>query len=327
MEVHTDINIRRFKSLPRYEPQVKDSSVIMTYKNCPLEYFYRYVLGYTRQGNPAYLAFGTCYHFYRERLEIEFKKFIEANEAKEDATDMAYFIAAQDTLKLWDSLSQNITPDVKWEFLNKGLLKTSMEYVWKNHWKKEKLVGAMTVIATEQPFNIQIGDGTNTWWIGGRADQVAKWNGRVWGKDFKTSSKEDRWFVRGINPNHQFPFYTVSEEIIHGQPIQGQIVEMLYNGDPPKKATTKSRGPEIFVHPVSYTTEEKENFKEELMYWLGLMDRSRETDTYVKNENRCTFCQFHEVCQNSNDRGREQTLKQKYKIQIWDFMNPNNSDI
>jgi hypothetical protein len=327
METHKDINIRRFKSLPRYEPVVKDSSVIMTYKNCPLEYFYRYVLGYNRQGNPAYFAFGTCYHFYRESLEIEFKKFIESNEAKEDAVDMAYFLAAQETLKLWDKLSPDITPDVKWEFLNKGLLKTSMEYVWKNHWKKEKLVGAMTVVATEQPFTIQITNGKTEWWIGGRADQLAKWNGRLWGKDFKTSSKEDRWFVRGTNPNHQFALYTISEEIIHGEPIQGQIVEMLYNGEPPKKASTKPRGPEIFVHPISFTTEQKGQFKEDLMFWLSRMDESRELDMYPMNENRCTFCQFHEVCQNSNDRGREQTLKQKYKIQMWDFMNPNASDV
>jgi hypothetical protein len=326
VDVHTDIPIRRFKNLPRYEPVVKDSSVIMTYKTCPLKYFYRYILGYTRQGNPAYFAFGTCYHYFRERLEINYNQFIEAKEAKEDAVDMAYFISAQETLKLWDELSPAISPDAKWEFLNKGLLKSSMEYVWKNHWKKEKLVGAMTVIATEQPFTIQIGNGTKTWWIGGRADQLAKWNGRLWGKDFKTSSKEDRWFVRGTNPNHQFALYTVSEEIIHGQPIQGQIVEMLYNGEPPKKASTKSRGPEIFVHPISFTTEQKEQFKEELMYWLTLMDMSREMDMYVMNENHCTFCEFHEVCQNSNDRGREQTLKQKYHKKIWDFNNPTGDE-
>jgi hypothetical protein len=327
VEYEKPTTIRRFKELPRYEPLVKDSSVIMTFKTCQLKFFFRYVLGYTRQDNPAYFTFGTCYHYYREKLEIYYKQFSEAGEAKEDAVDMAYFLAAKDTLALWDKLAPDITPNPKFEFLNKGLLKDTMKYTWEKHWKKEKLTGAMTVVATEQPISVQITNGVREWWIGGRADQMVKWNGRFWGKDFKTSSKEDRWFVRGINPNHQFLFYTILEEIVHGQPLQGQIVEMMYNGEPPKKASTAPRGPEIYTHPVSYTTEEKELFKEELMGWLTLMDNAREADMYLKNESHCSFCEFHEVCQNSSDRGRVQTLKSKYQVKIWDFMNPNNGDV
>ena len=45
----------------------------------------------------------------------------------------------------------------------------------------------------------------------GRADQIVKWSGKVWGRDFKTSSKDGAFYQRQLDPNEQFTGYTYAE--------------------------------------------------------------------------------------------------------------------
>lgn len=281
-----------------YEPEILDSTAVMCYKTCPRKYYYRMVLGYDVKTTMPYFAFGTAYHKFREQLELE---------PKDQDEKLTFQNASARALDHWNKHGTESPIGTKWDFLNTERLIKSLVAVY-THWKKERREGRIVVLATEQSFSLQLPDGTIT---GGRADQIVKWNGKVWGRDFKTSSKLGPFYERTLEPNDQFTRYTWAESQLAGEKVQGQIVEVLYN--------TKKDGPKIISYMTSRTDWQIETWIKEHTFWVDMIKKSRETGMYPMNEKSCAFCEFHSVCKMPSQPSMIQNLKSNYQLKPWRF--------
>lgn len=314
MEVHpSPIEKRKFMvRFPRYEPIVKDHTAIITAKNCFRLYFYRIVLGKTPKEEAIYFAWGNAYHSFRYHLQKEYgygptkpPKWDEIK-AKE-----AFAVAAFNGIEYWKKHGRDQEAGTKYGFMTTERLLRSFKVAWE-HWCRETQRGVFEVIAIEQPFNIQMEDGTCR---AGRADQIVKWSGKTWGRDFKTSSKEGQWYERTLDPNEQFTGYTWAEGKLAGIQIQGQLVEVLFNSNPTKSDT---KGPKILEYTASRTTYQLDQWEKEHIFFNKLLDQCREEDIWPMEEVGCPFCPFHVVCKQSSEASMIYQLETQFHTVPWD---------
>lgn len=284
----------------RYEPIIQDYTQMNLFDQCDRKYFYRIVLGRVplRTNNQAVLDFGTAYHKFREVLEREHMNGKGEKFAFGSAIEAALAIPI------------DIPPrGSKWEYLDKAKLMEAcgVAFEW---WKQEKKQGTKKVIAIEQPFNVMLPDGS---FIGGRADQIIDWNGKRYGRDFKTSSKSEEVFRKGLDPNDQCVRYTVGESEISGERIVGIIFEALYHSK-----TGKTRiGPELSERTDSQLNvwlTEKEHINRQLKL-------DRDYDIWPMRTSNCSWCDYHQVCTRSNEQAQMAYLEQHFKLQPWDHTN------
>lgn len=308
----------------RYEPRIKDSTQIMAAKTCLRKYFYQIVLGRVPQKSAIYLTWGSAYHKFREHLERFYgfghDKPVKFDEAK---SMEAYLYALEIARKYWqkEAVPEPIGSD--FDFMTEARLIKSCATAFK-HWKKEKLQGIIEVIAVEQAFNVQLVDGSST---SGRGDQMIRWNGRLWGRDFKTTSKDAKFYARGIEPNDQFTRYTVAEGKLAGEFVQGQFIEVLYNGKSTggyqSKKTGKTtpiveKGPEIVEFQTSRTPYQLRVFEQEAGIMNKIIDVCREADVWPMQEVNCPFCPYHSVCTKPTEGGMMAQLEGYYDVRPWD---------
>ena len=307
METYQAPVIRHFPQLKRYEPVIEDSSAMMTYKTCPRLYLLRIILGFVPKENPPYFAFGTAYHKFREVLEITHKAGGDDTEAMKAA-----MIAG---LHSYQKSGVVVKIGTRFDFLTPERLLQSFKVTW-DWWRKEKEDKRLIVVETEQPIMTQGPDGK---WVAGRADQMVRWNGEPWGRDFKTSSKMGDFYKRTLEPNDQFTRYTYIESVLNGAEvdlsnkkgiIKGQLVEVLYN--------TKNEGPKIIPFQTTRTLEQLQEWMKDRMFWAEMIDKSRLTDNYPMNEKSCAFCKMHSVCTKTSESAQLYELKSHFKIEPWD---------
>lgn len=279
------------KKYARHEPLVKDHTAMIAAKTCLRKFFYQIVIGKVPNETAIYLTWGSSYHKFREVLELT-KDVAEAMKAG---------------LEIWDK-GQGADPPVgtKWEFLTKARLLASFKagYEW---WCTEKKQGKIEVIAVEQPFNIQLPDGS---YNGGRADQIIKLNGVCYGRDFKTTSKEGSFYSRGLEPNDQFTRYTYSEGKLTGMRVQGQLVEVLYN--------SKKDGPKISTYITTRSEYQLKQWEKEAIFMNKILDMCREEDTWPMEEAACAFCPYHSVCKAPSEGAMMAKLDSEYVTRPWD---------
>lgn len=301
MEIHKPETVTFMKTFQRNEPIIMDATAIMTYKTCPLKYFYRIVLGMAPKITPPYFAFGTAYHKYREKLEFGIINGLSETQS--------HTFAVAEAVKYAMNHFSKGTVEAKWSHLTIDLLKKSCNVAFE-HWLKERIEGGITVVAFEQPFTLDL-DG---YWFAGRADQIIKRkNSQVWGRDFKTTSKFTPFYQRGLEPNFQFTGYTWGESKLSHSDVQGQIVEVLVNERQKNNIITK-------IEPLT-TTRTKgqiERWKKDTLLWLSMIDTSRKLDHYPMNEKHCTFCEYHSVCKAPTESGQMSQLRTYFKHQPWD---------
>ena len=277
-----------------------DSTASKLMKECLRKYFYRIVLGRTPPVNidPPWFPWGTAIHKFQEIMETE---------------GLAKALVYAATFK--PAISEEFK---KYSFLDKTrFIKTVNLIVQEN--VREKSQGALKVIATEQPFNVQLPDGS---FIGGRFDQVIDWRGKIWIRDFKTTSKQKSYFQRSMDPNDQAMRYLYAATMMHlgpeafekGRLIDGVIFQAYYNA-----ATV---GPETY--PILYTknnTQVKAWLRDQ-MFLNARLKESREQDVWPMSECRsCTFCEYAQVCKMPSEAGMVQILKNNYQFKPWDFTN------
>lgn len=312
MEIHDHPNKWFMAKYPRYEPVIIDHTAMITAKTCLRLYFYRIVLGRSPKEEPPYFAWGGAYHLYRYLLELGYG--INENKPKQfDDTKAqeAYVQAAQGGLAYWKKHGHDQEIGSKYEFMTtERLLKSFLEAY--AHWTREKKQGKIEVIAIEQPLNAELPDGT---FRSGRADQIVRWNGKVWGRDFKTTSKDTAFYERNLDPNEQFTGYTYIEGKFCGEPIQGQIIELLYNAKPTK---SDSKGPTIVEKLASRTPYQLQVWEREHMHYNKLIAQSRESDIWPMQEVSCPFCPFHSVCKQGSEAAMMYQLETQYKVSPWD---------
>lgn len=281
----------------RYEPAVQDSSAMSTFKRCKRLYFYRYVLGFIIPKVPIYYAFGTAIHKFWELY----------------TTDYNFDAAVAAAVESW-RLSKAI-PSLgdKFDFLTlERLILTCKEA--KNTIDVDKRQGAMTIIAREQIIEVVI-PGTDIR-IGGRADQLLNWGGKIWGGDIKTTSKQIELWKRGIEPNDQFTRYTYMECLLTGGVVSGQMVTVIHN--------SKKLGPIIQRVPTTRTQAQLAQWAKEQIHYNDFLKLCRERDIWPMDDDTapsspCKFCDYRIVCSSSNEADMVTKLKAGYKQSPWDF--------
>lgn len=316
-------NIRYMKRLKRFEPRVMDHSAIIQAMRCKKKYFFRVVLGFVQADQPQYFGFGSCYHKFREVLERMY--MAEKNVVIKASPEFQMTIfgqALQTALKLWeDKKMRDPVVGDKWEFLTRGRLMESCTVAFKN-WQREKERGRIEVIAVEQDAIIPLPDGQE---IGVKLDQVVRWNGKVWGRDFKTSSKaQDAWFTRTLDPNDQFTRYTYGEQKLCGEDVQGQLIEVLYNAKGTKAEPKK--GPTIYQHMATRSQTQLAEWEKEQMFYGKLLDLCRTEDIWPMEPASCPYCEFHSVCQKPGENAQMAKLEAEFVVNPWNFMDRDVDD-
>lgn len=305
-------NKRYMAKFERFEPVIRDHTAIITAKKCFRMYFYQIVLGRRLREDFVVFAWGSSYHKFREVLSLEYgigeqtpKKFDE-DKAKE-----AFVKAAQVGLDYWTKNGKDQPVDSKWEFMTSSRLLQSFKVAYE-HWMHERKQGKIIVIAVEQAFNVRLKDGRYT---SGRVDELLRWQGRIWGRDFKTSAKDENYFKRSITPNDQFSRYTVAEGLLCGEPIQGQVIEQLWNA---KSTKTQVKGPKIFTHLATRTKSELEEWEDGNSAIEDFLDVCRERDIWPQCEVNCNWCPYHIVCKAANESAKMNILENMYQVIPWD---------
>lgn len=294
---------RFMPALQRMEPLILDHTAIIAAKQCLRKYFFQIVTGHTQRGpTPMYFAFGSAYHKFREVLDEEYMKGNTTTELKLALTAAVdYFAKATG--------GKNPPVGDKFDFLTQERLIQSCGVAYK-HWQKEKAQKKIEILAVEQPFNVPVGDTSE--FTSGRFDQIVRWNGKVWGRDFKTSSKEGMFYQRGLDPNDQFTRYTYAEQKLAGVRVEGQIIEVLYN--------SRKAGPTITTYLSSRTQWQLDDWEKDELFTRKVLDMCREEDRWPKHENSCPFCPFHSVCKMGSEGSQVAKLKAEFTQKAWNNM-------
>lgn len=308
MSKHIEYPNKKFMArLPRYEPIVDDHTAQSVFDECDRKYFYRVILGKVpaRSNNQVVLDAGTLYHKFREVLELTYK-------ATKDF-DRAYGEALKPVL----TGNLDIPPDgSKFSYIDRRFLVKCCALAFER-WKKEKADGKIEVIATEQPFNCRLPDGS---FIGGRADEIVRWGGSIYGRDFKFSSKNKEMWSRLINPNEQATRYIVGESEVTGERVEGIIFEVLHHDKGIKKDDYEPRI-EIIPHLAGRTDNELREWIQDRTHINRQRALNREYDIWPKREfkTNCAWCDFAIVCRQENEEAQMAKLETNYKTQPWDF--------
>ena len=312
MEIHRGTKRAFMEKYDRYEPVVKDHTQVITFKTCPRMYFYQIVLGRVPKDEAVYFAWGSAYHKFRYVLEVAYglnsdkPKMFDESRAADALTK-----AVNEGMSYWKRYGKDQPLDTKWEFMTgERLLRTFMAAF--QHWTKEKKQGRIEVLAVEQLFNVLLPDGQRT---SGRADQIVRWNYGIWGRDFKTTSKPKEFRERLIEPNDQFTRYTFAEAQLCGEPVQGQIIEFMYNAKSTKK---EQKGPEIDPVMASRSQWQIDQWVRDEKMWRQMIDLAREEDVYPMTEVSCPFCPYHSVCKQSSETSMMAQLEANYTVRPWD---------
>jgi hypothetical protein len=307
------------KKFKRYEPMVMDHSAIIVAKTCTRKYFYRIVLGFAPRARPQYFGFGSCYHKFREILERKWMDDPRPHPVKviDQEFQMKCFAeAVSATRNLWKVLGMKdpIVGD-KWDFMTEARLVESCAVAFK-HWQKEKIQNRIEVIAIEQNFIVPLPDGS---YRGGKKDQITRWNQKVWVRDWKTSSKEQNaYYTRTLDPNDQFMGYAYGAQHLCGEPVQGVLVEVLYNAKGTKSDPKK--GPEIHQHISSRSQGQMQQWEKEQVTFNKQLNVAREDDVWPMEERSCPFCEYHSVCTRASESAQMAKLEAEFVVQPWNFL-------
>lgn len=275
----------------RHEPLIKDHTSVIAAKTCLRKYFYQIVIAKRPKEDAIYFAWGSAYHKFREILEL--------------TKDLPKAMTAG--AGVWQA-KQGANPPVghKFEFLTAERLIKSFTVAYE-HWQEEKRQNRVEVLAVEQPFNVELADGSFT---SGRVDQIVRWGGKIWGRDFKTSSKEGMFYSRSLEPNDQFTRYTFAESKLAGEPVQGQIIEVLYN--------SKKEGPRISTYTAARSRYQLEQWEKENIHFNKIISLSRNEDVWPMQEVGCPFCPYHSVCKLPSEAAQMAQLDAEYVTRPWD---------
>lgn len=312
MELEPVITRNYMARFDRYEPLIKDSTATKVYKECPKKYFLSIILGFNSPDKFIVFTWGSAYHKFREVLEKLYGFGANAPATYDaDKAHEAFIGAAQKGLEYWRKHGEDQETGTKWAFMTAERLILSFKRAFE-HWKIEKSRGQIEVVAVEEPFNIQLENGVRT---SGRFDQIIRWNGKLWDRDFKTTSKDSSFYARQLEPNDQFTRYTLAIEYLAGEPGQGVVAELLYNNNATRN---KTHGPDIFPLTTSRTRSQLKTFENELGVISKKMSISRELDVWEKHENACAFCPFHSVCTEPTEEAEMAKLEQHFIVRPWD---------
>lgn len=295
-----EVPTRKFlPTLERAEPLIKDHTATQAFKQCPRKYFYRHVLGRVApvQKNQQIFDWGSAVH-----------KFCEVYSEKKD-----FDIALLGAMRIFSAPR----PDSQNKFLTADRLiqtcKKLQEYL-----EKEKASGFTEVLHNEHPWNVDLPNSVQT---GGRFDQVIMMGGKLWPRDWKTTTKQPNMFASSLNPNDQAIRYTYAISRLQGWDST--------NKDPKLKAegikyvviyNSSSVGPRVEEFPVLFSNDQLVTWERQQIYLYNWMSLCRLQDEWPMFEGNCGWCDYVNVCRAPTEKEMERRLKENFSFKPWNHM-------
>lgn len=294
--------------MERYEPVLQDHTAMNLYDTCDHKYFLRIVLGFTppHSNTQNLLDAGSHYHKFREILERTW--FDPVTQVGKKDVEEAQFKAFSYILSNKVEVTP-AAPNSKWSYMDKASLILCCKAAFE-HWCNEKKEGKKRVIAIEQPFNLQLSDGSFT---AGRADQIIEW-GDYWGRDFKFTGKNPENFKRTIDPNEQGTRYIFSESELLQTRLEGIAFEGLHH------SYTQKDGLKIHFesHLVGKTDSQLRRWLADKIFLNEQLKNNREKDQWPLRTNNCAYCDYIKVCKKPNEQAMMSELETYFKVKPWD---------
>lgn len=296
-------------TLPIFEPEVFDNSMMETHSRCPRKYFYRYGLRRAPRGENFPIQFGLAYHDYRERIQPHFIEGVgvplEVHEALRNEIVGAY---------------EDPPLGHRKDYLTASRLEQTLDLAFAriNH----EVNQGLKVIQSEQSFQLEL-DGVEEL-FGGRMDQVIFWNGAVWMRDFKTTSRMGSSYSKKFNPSNQMTGYVWAAGKLGGKLPKGVLIEVVYN--------TKRSGPEFHQFLTERTPGQIEQWMETAKSEIAEIRRNHQRTEkmgYLAWPQRTGACEdfggcfYKDACKGDSAFGIEFFLKNQTDYSEWDFNDPN----
>lgn len=300
LEYHKPTVIKHFQRVPRVEPTVTDHSALKLYKECPRKYFYRIVLGYDEKETSIILTWGNALHKFWEILEKTYKV---SPVLAPDGAPFKTAVAA--TREFWAKEAKPAQLGTKYDYMTEANLIYMMKACY-DYWVAEKKLNKIKVVDIERGFCLRLPSGMVT---SGRIDQILSWNGRLWIRDWKTTSKNRFIFQTMLEPNDQITRYTWALSQLSGEAVQGAMLVAMYR--------TKNEEADLRDFHTTRNSFQIEVWLEDQASWKQKLDWSRDTDNYPMNETQCGFCKYKKICETPSAGGQESQLKSLFKYNPW----------
>lgn len=286
----------------RKEPLIKDHTATKLWKECPRKYFLRIVIGRTlaKQEMEVIFGWGNAVHMFMETMYLT-----EGDVQKSFVKALAIYKAPP--------------MGSKWPHLTVERLGRTIKLLTE-FYQKEKALGNVEVKGIEQPFNVELPDGTI---IGGRFDMFFTRNDRPLIRDWKTTTKQANWFLPTLNPNDQVTRYVYAASRLAGwsssNPTMGKIDGaefVVIENQPPTKSDPKH--PKVIAQLISKSHHELIEWEKDQMFIYKQMEFSRLHDIWPKHEGNCSWCDYRTVCRQQTPGGMEWELKSNFIQKFWD---------
>ena len=320
-------------TLPIYDIEVFDNSILSTFQRCPRKGFYQYGLRRAPLGINYPIQFGVAYHKFQEVIENLYKKLIVDGDKKlEDPKTqrLIYELAFSKATEV-TRVFQGGVAELSWvdppighdkEYLTKARLDATCEEAF-DAWIEEKREGIIEVILSEQGFDLIISE---NWPVGpmrygGRFDQLISWNRKLWLRDFKTTTRMGKTYGQKFDPDNQMSGYVWAGGLLSGQPIEGASIETVYN--------TKTKGPEFHNHLSTRTDWQIANWKEEAIDEISTVRDHFVKRTFPKRTDSCNDyggCFFRDACRRDGWGNIQRWLEANTVESFWDFTDPEGEE-
>lgn len=334
-------------TLPIHPREALDNSIAGTMNRCARLAFYNYALDRSPIVRNYPISFGQAYHIYRETLEkLYLSEVLEKGGSLGDLAKAMSIVAFKTATKDW------VDPPVEHKkgYLDLTRLRKTCEFSFAN-WLQEKEAGYIKVIATESPFQLELpgvwrcsgwrwcdylwyqeDSPTPNWMCPncgrpletrrflGKLDQILEWNGRLWIRDFKTTSRKVD-FNKKYNPDHQFTGYTWAAQKLSNRSIDGAWIDIIYN--------TKTKGPESYPTLATRSAGDIEHWLEWIHDSFSEWESRIRSGIWPMNTTECDHfgeCTFREACNSGDWFAISTWLEAKTVHSVWDPLNPEDEE-
>jgi hypothetical protein len=293
--------------LPVIPRATLDTSVLQTWQRCPRKAYLQYWLNRSPGGKNYSIGFGLAYHTFREELE---KLWMGSGEDWGVLGEL-YEAALALALDGWED------PPIEHSkmFLTRQRLTDSCVQGFEL-FCAEKRNKVFNVLEVEQGFQLPLPSGRI---FGGRFDQILEWNGQLWVRDFKTTSRMGASYARMFDPNDQMTCYTWAASQLSGRKVQGVIIQVIYN--------TKHKGPEHHQFISARSEAQIEEWKDNVEREAQIIEQHTAEGYFPMRTTGCNDfggCYYRDCCGMSSWKMRDAWLNAKTVESHWDFMNPDD---
>lgn len=340
------INPSKWKiTLPLYPPEeVMDNSTLSEYMRCPTRGLYKYGLRRGFEGKSYAIQYGLAYHAYRETVEkIMFERKCKMN-------DEVHELGLAAASKGWE----NPPPDHKKSHLDLVRLAKAISQA-RERIELEQHTKSVIITRPEEAFDLPLpfmlckdcgyahvevpeeykclNCGSSDLYIprhGGRVDQFIQYqslNNANMVRDFKTTGTKGEYYEEKFDPNAQIQGYVWAGSQLSGRNFDGALIETVYN--------TKTKGPEITQHYVTYTKGQQERWLASTMMNHSIIRHmwSRVDElgflAFPQNTQACNDfggCHFRKACRTGGGWELNRWLEENTVYNHWDFTNPGEEE-